>query len=328
MPENFGIIFRSRMLVYQFIHRWDVLTEARKARKGNKFWILDTEFWILPLMPLFDAHCHLQDERLFQHLDEAMQRATNAGIGGLMCCGNCEEDWPRLPGIVRRFPQVRLSFGLHPWYIGKRSEAWLHALKTHLTTTPSAVGEIGLAHALDKATFADQETVFLTQIHLANELQRPVTIHCRRAWGRMMELLDEKGWPAHGFVLHSYSGSCELVQPLVRRGAFFSFSGAITFDQNRKGREALITVPLDRLLIETDAPDLMPLLPPDAPFISGSQGPINEPVYLTEILKVAARIRNAPEQELAEITTRNAEELWGQLLGVNYFGFRNTIKLI
>ena len=265
-------------------------------------------------MPLFDAHCHLQDERLFPHLDDAMKRASTAGIASLMCCGSCEEDWPLLPDIARRFPQVHLSFGLHPWYIEKRSASWLNTLKTHLTTTLSAVGEIGLDHALDKATFADQETVFLTQIHLANELQRPVTIHCRRAWGRMMELLDEKGWPAHGFVLHSYSGSSELVQPLVRRGAFFSFSGAITFAQNRKGREALSIVPLDRLLIETDAPDLMPLLPADTPFITGTQGPINEPVYLTEILKVAARIRNVPGQELAEITTRNAEDFWDQRL--------------
>jgi TatD DNase family protein len=261
-------------------------------------------------MKLFDAHCHLQDARLLPHLDAAMLRASSAGITGLMCCGSCEADWSLLPDIARRFPQVRLSFGLHPWYIGERTAGWMDTLKTFLASTPSAVGEIGLDHALDKTTFADQEAVFLTQIHLANELERPVTIHCRRAWGRLMELLDEKGWPAFGFVLHSYSGSSELVQPLVRRGAFFSFSGAITFGRNIHGREAAAAVPQDRLLIETDAPDLTPNLPASTPFISGPRGLINEPIHLMEILKTAAVIRNVSDQELAEITTRNAENLW------------------
>lgn len=262
-------------------------------------------------MPLFDAHCHLQDERLFPHLDAAMKRATMAGITGLMCCGSCEEDWPLLPAISRRFPHVRLSFGLHPWYIGKRSEGWLDTLKAQLTATPSDVGEIGLDHALAKDTFADQEAVFLAQIHLADELKRPVTIHCRRAWGHMMELLDAKGWPAYGFVLHSYSGSPELVQPLVRRGAFFSFSGAITFEQNRKGREAVAAVPLDRLLLETDAPDLMPDQPQDAPAISSPDGkPVNEPAYLLVVAQAIANLRCLTMDEVAAITHKNATDLF------------------
>ncbi len=261
-------------------------------------------------MKLFDAHCHLQDERLFPHLEGALARASSTGVTGLMCCGTCEKDWLLLPNIAQRFPIVRLSYGLHPWYIGDRSELWLDSLKAHLANTSAAIGEIGLDHALDKSTFADQETVFLAQLHLADQLEQPVSIHCRRAWGRMMELLDEKGWPAHGFVFHSYSGSSELVSPLVRRGAYFSFSGAITFEQNLKGREALSEVPLDRLLIETDAPDLMPLRPIGIPFIPGPGGPINEPAHLTEVLKVAAKIKHIPEMELAKITHRNAEYLW------------------
>ena len=242
-------------------------------------------------MYLFDAHCHLQDARLAPHLDDAMRRAAQTGVTGLMCCGTSETDWPLLPGIARRFAGVHLSFGLHPWFVGDRSERWLDSLKTFLAGTPSAVGEIGLDHALDQATFADQETVLLAQIHLANELQRPVTLHCRRAWGRLLELLDEKGWPAHGFALHSYSGSAELFQPLTRRGAYFSFSGAITFEQNRKGREAVCAAPLERLLIETDAPNL-------------------PPAHLTEVLKAVAKIRGIQEQELAEATTKNARLLW------------------
>jgi TatD DNase family protein len=265
------------------------------------------------VMQLFDAHCHLQDKRLLPHLDTVMERADQAGVTGLMCCGSCEEDWTHLPGIARRFPKVHLSFGLHPWYSGGRSARWLDRLRESLTSTPSAVGEIGLDHALDKGTFPDQESVFLAQLHLANELRRPVTFHCRRAWGRLMELLDDNGWPASGFVIHSYSGPGELVEPLVRRGAYLSFSGAITFAHNRKGREAVTAVPLDCLLIETDAPDLIPAQA--TPLQDASGKPANEPAFLGRILTEVANLRGLPEGALADATRRNAEKLWGQDLG-------------
>jgi len=262
-------------------------------------------------MPLFDAHCHLQDARLFPYLGEAMKRASSVGIARLMCCGSCEEDWPLLSEIARRFPQVLLSFGLHPWYVGKCSAAWMDTLKNYLTSTPSAVGEIGLDHALDRTTFADQEAAFLAQLHLANELGCPVSLHCRRAWGRLMELLDAKGWPAHGFVLHSYSGSNELVTPLVRRGAFFSFSGAITFEHNFKGREAMATVPLDRLLIETDAPDLFPSQKPNTVELQNKDGnPVNEPANLLPVAQTVAQLRGLTIEEVASITFKNATDLW------------------
>lgn len=262
-------------------------------------------------MNLFDAHCHLQDERLTPYLDATMERAAKAGVTDLMCCGSREKDWPLLPGLARRFPGVQLSFGLHPWYAGSRSEGWLDALKACLEDTPSSVGEIGLDHALDKTTFTDQETVLLAQIHLANERHLPVTFHCRRAWGRLVELLDETGWPARRFVLHSYSGSVDLVQPLIRRGAFFSFSGAITFEQNRKGRDAVAAVPLDYLLIETDAPDLPPFLPPSVGRLLDSAGKaINEPAHLTAVLTAVAKIKGIPELELAKTTVSNAQSLW------------------
>lgn len=258
-------------------------------------------------MRLFDVHCHLQDDLLLPHLDAVMNRATGAGVGGLMCCGTEEADWDLLPDITRRFPGVRLSFGIHPWSVGERTSRWLDQLKDRLATYPASVGEIGLDHTLPSSTFADQESVFLAQIHLANELERPVSLHCRQAFGRLMDLLDTEGWPARGFVLHSYSGPSELVQPLAGRGAYFSFSGAITFDRNRKGREALVAVPADRLLLETDAPFLPPagLALPE----NGNK-PVNEPAFLVQALEVAARLRGTDQKLLAEQTWRNAMALF------------------
>ncbi len=266
-------------------------------------------------MPLFDAHCHLQDERLLPTLDAVMARASGAGVAELMCCGSSEADWPLLPEIARRFPGVRLSFGLHPWYVGSRTPNWLVILETALTSHPSAVGEIGLDHALDKSTFPDQEAVLLAQIQLANTLKRPVSLHCRRAWGRLIELLDEKGWPGFGFMIHSYSGSPELVDPLIRRGAYLSFSGAITFNQNVKGREAIATVPAERLLIETDSPDLAPNLPEKVPSRTAGERPVNEPENLPMIQAIASELKGLSPEKIAELTWKNAATLWNRRLG-------------
>ncbi len=259
-----------------------------------------------PLPRLFDAHCHLQDERLTPGLDAFMERAAAAGVSGFLCCGSRESDWEDVQRIARRFPGVHMAFGLHPWYARERTADWLRALRRRLGETPAAVGEIGLDHALAKDTFAAQEEVFLAQLSVAAELGRPVSVHCRRAWGRMMELLDTHGWPPNGILFHSYSGGRELVAPLARRGAFFSFSGAITHGNNIRGRDAVPAVPADRLLMETDAPDLMPALS-----AGGAPAPghgVNEPANLVHVANAIASLRNWSPSQTAALTTRNAEQ--------------------
>jgi TatD DNase family protein len=157
---------------------------------------------------------------------------------------------------------------------------------------------------------------------LATELERPVSVHCRRAWGRLMELLDDHGWPPRGVLLHSYSGGPGLVAALVHRGAWFSFSGAITHDKNLRGRDAVIAVPEDRLLVETDAPDLMPNLvaPPDASplvpevrhfFHRHHSDPINEPANLPIITAAIASLRKWTPDHATQITRQNAETFFG-----------------
>lgn len=256
----------------------------------------------------FDAHCHLQDERLTPHLDAVMNRAAQAGVTALMCCGTRENDWPAVAGIADRFAGVRISFGLHPSYAAGRSAAWLDTLSGFLKDHTAAIGEIGLDHALDRETFPIQEEVFLAQLTVAVELERPVSVHCRQAWGRMMELLDDHGWPPQGIVFHSYSGGPGLVTALVRRGAWFSFSGSITHDQNLRGRDAVVAVPEDRLLVETDAPDIMPTLPENKPhFRLLRHAPVNEPANLPAIGATIATLRNWTPEQTARITSANAE---------------------
>ena len=257
-------------------------------------------------MEIFDAHCHLQDERLTPGLDAMMVRATAAGVTGWLCCGSAEADWSAVLAVAVKFPTVRPALGLHPWYVSERTAGWLDRLRALLQEHPHAgVGEIGLDHALEHADLAAQERVFLEQFALSIELGRPASLHCRRAFGRLLELLPR--FPLHptGFVIHSYSGAAELIAPLVRFGAYFSFSGSITHSGNRRGHTALRAVPTERLLIETDAPDLPPV-------VAGQPvaGP-NEPANLIHVLHAAAGLRGVPEAELAAQTWANACRLFG-----------------
>ena len=265
----------------------------------------------------YDAHCHLQDERLRPYLPEVLERAERAGVTRMLCCGSAESDWPGVVELAQRHPGVRPAFGLHPWYAAEASPAWLDALRTLLEAAPTAaVGEIGLDHALAPATYPAQEQAFLAQIRLAAALHRPVSVHCRRAYGRLMELLDHHGWPPDGLVLHSYAGGKELVTPLARRGAFFSFSGAVTHDRNLRGREAVPAVPEDRLLIETDAPDLPAALPPEIAVLRGADGrPLSEPAHLVHVAATVAALRGLTPGAVAVLTHANAERVLGRRLG-------------
>lgn len=253
-------------------------------------------------MRLFDAHNHIQDERLFPELEQVMERARAAGVMRMAVKGCNEPDWPKVAEIVNRYSDTHMAFGLHPWFIGGCSPQWSHTLEELLTTYPQAsVGEIGIDHALEERTDDEQERVFLAQLAMVRKYCRPVTIHCRRAWGRLIELLDTFGELPRGMLIHCFGGSAEIVTELVRRGAYVSFSGSITRPNNRKAGPAIRAVPDERILIETDAPDILP---------STAEGELNEPANLRFVLAKAAELRGVSEESLAELTFRNAERFF------------------
>lgn len=257
-------------------------------------------------MQLFDAHCHLQDERLAPDLDAVMERAYRAGVTRFLCCGAAESDWDRVAGLSRQFKGMIPAFGLHPWYVKDRTARWLERLRDLLLTHPeAAVGEIGLDHALKEYSRTEQTEVFRDQIALAVELQRPVNLHCRRAWGALLEELRRCPTLPRGFMVHSYSGSTETLAPLLELGGYISFSGSITLSGNRRGHAAAQAVPLERLLIETDTPDI----PPVIDGVRRTDVP-NEPANLPLVAHRIARLRNLPMEQIAGETFYNAERLF------------------
>ena len=231
-----------------------------------------------------------------------MERASVAGVERMAVKGCCESDWPRVVDVINRYPSSCSAFGLHPWFIGGRSDQCFQTLEELLTTYPQAsVGEIGIDHALKERDDADQEYGFLKQLEIARKFKVPVSIHCRRAWGRLIELLDQFGKLQRGMLIHCFGGSSEIATELVKRGAYISFSGSITRPNTKKAGPAIRAVPADRLLIETDAPDILP---------TTAVGVLNEPANLRFVLAKAAELRGIPESDLAELTFRNAERFF------------------
>ena len=253
-------------------------------------------------MLLFDSHCHLQDERLNSAIGEVVDRALAAGVSRMLCCGSAESDWETVKALSTRYPAIVPGFGLHPWYVKQRSANWLGELEFLLANSPgAAVGEIGLDHARDERNDEEQAVVFLAQLRLARKLHRPVSIHCRKAWGEMVQILTTQCGLPDGGAVHSFSGSPAIIPQLQQLNVSLSFSGSITHDRNKRGRASSIAADDRFLLIETDSPDIAP---------AGMLGKANEPANLVVVAETAARLRGCPVETIAEITNRNAAELF------------------
>ncbi len=253
----------------------------------------------------FDAHCHLQDAKLLASLPHILERARRVKVSRFLCCGIKPSDWAIVRQLTQQHPEIIPSLGLHPWYLAERGDHWLDDLERLLLAGPAGVGEMGLDHALAGRSDAEQEEVLLVQLRLAKRLRRPISLHCRKAWGRLLALLADEGGAPDGGIIHSYSGPANLVGPLEQMGFYLSFSGAITCPNNKQGPRALVAVSAERLLIESDSPDMLP---------TGLTSTINEPANLPLIAATVARLRNVSTAALAEQTYINAERLLRPLL--------------
>ena len=263
---------------------------------------------------LYDAHNHLQDERLKPHLTAVMAAVQAEPIAKMVVNGSGEEDWPDVLALARKFPQVIPSFGCHPWYVKHRTPSWQATLSWHLDQIPSAIGEIGLDRWIKDHDDAQQEEVFIGQLHLAAERNLPVSIHCLQAWGRMLEILRAGPRPSCGFLLHSFGGPVEMVPALARLGAYFSLPGYFAHERKVRQRATFQKIPLDRLLIETDAPDQR--LPDERnhfPLQDAAGKPINHPANLRGVYEFAAELLSMPLEDLSAQIGKNFQRLFGPL---------------
>jgi len=263
---------------------------------------------------LFDAHNHLHDQRLIPSLQEIVPVMQEAGIARCVVNGTCEDDWPRVAELAEQFPDlVQPSFGLHPWKVPSRTSGWLEKLRGYLDQfEDSCLGECGLDRWIQEPDFEAQQEVFLAQLALATERNLPLSLHCLQAWGPLLACLRENPRPERGFLLHSYGGSTELVVELAPLGAHFSFSGHFLHPRKGKVRQAFRTMPADRLLLETDAPDMLP--PPahlEHPLTDAEGKALNHPANLRAVLAGMAETLDFRAEDLSKVLARNFRRFFG-----------------
>ena len=240
-------------------------------------------------MRYYDAHLHLQDPRLNDHQSQILAETKAKGIVECVVNGTGPCDWEQVSRLSNN-TVVRPAFGLHPWNVATAPDDWFEKLQTLLNTHDGAlVGEIGLDKWIKEPQFEKQLIAFEKQIKLAAALDLPPTIHCLKAWGPMLTLLEKNHHLLPGFLLHSYSGPTEMVDVFVEMGAYFSISGQFANPEKVKKLEPWKRVPIERILVETDAPDM---LPPENLRINhladSNEKPLNHPHNLGSIYKWAA----------------------------------------
>jgi len=264
-------------------------------------------------MVLFDAHNHLQDEWLAPNLPAILETLEGLGIGGAVVNGTIEGDWEAVARLGRERPWVVPSYGLHPWFIKERGPEWEKRLRARLDAG-GVIGEIGLDRWIEGYDFEDQQAVFRAQLRMAAERNIPATIHCLRAWGALWDILREDAVPECGFLIHAYGGPVEMVAPFAERGAYFSFNGYFLDQNRRKKLEAFREVPLERLLVETDAPAMQ--LPAELvryPLPKTTEGEtVNHPGNLAVAYEGLAELRGMAVEELAKQVEENFRRLFAR----------------
>lgn len=259
-----------------------------------------------------DSHNHLQDARLGDSapLVAAMR---GAGVGHCILNATRQSDWPAVEKLAAAEPDfISPAFGIHPWHAHTAGDGWLEKLRTLLLKHPRAsIGECGLDHWIPEPALAVQRPVFLSQLRLARELDRPLTIHCLKAWGALFDVFDEAPPPSR-FLMHSFNGSIETARRLLPHGAFFSFSGYFLHPRKSAVCEVFKQLPRERILLETDAPDM---LPPAEMINHPLVGNFNHPANLPAIGHALAKILNLPPAALADLTGKNARACFGKFPG-------------
>ncbi|WP_020589976.1 TatD family hydrolase [Desulfobacter curvatus] len=258
-----------------------------------------------------DVHTHLHDPRIIENTPDIVLRAQDAGLETIATCATMEENFGITVQLSEKFSSVVPCLGIHPWFLDTLSPDWAQNLGQWLEKIPAGVGETGLDF-MDKDADRDlQLEVFKTHLAFACDLNRPINIHIRKAWDAIVKILKHHGPLAAGGVIHSYSGSADLIPVLERFNLHISFSGSVTRPNAKKVGQALKAVSLDRIVFETDTPDIVPQFVLDA---HPGETPLNEPANVPEIVRVAAARRGMAFETLALHGYENSLNLFGPIL--------------
>ena len=258
---------------------------------------------------LIDSHCHLDASEFDADRDAVLARAQAAGVSAQIVPAIALAGFAKLRDLCMANPTLHPAYGLHPMYLAEHLPSHVDALRKWIESErPVAVGECGLDFFVEGLDPDTQRMYFLRQLELAREFDLPVIVHARRAVEEVIATIRRIGGPGSGLgqalrgVVHSYSGSAEQARQLWKLGFCLGIGGPLTYERARRLREIVARMPIEFLLLETDAPD-QPL--------SGHHGERNEPAQLPEVLAVVAALREENVDAIARATTLNARRLFG-----------------
>lgn len=250
---------------------------------------------------LVDSHCHLDFEGLRERLPELLQRMADAEVVEALCVAVQIEDWPGVAAIAEAHANIWASVGVHPDYPEciEPTVAQLVDLARHPKVL--AIGETGLDYFRLSGDLEWQRERFRVHIRAARQSGKPLIIHTRAAAEDTLRIMRDEGAGQVGGVMHCFTESLAVAERAIELGFHISFSGIVSFKNANDLREVARTIPLDRILVETDSPYLAP-----APF----RGKTNEPAFVRHVAQAVADARGLSLAEMAAATTRNYRRLF------------------
>ena len=250
---------------------------------------------------LFDTHAHMADRAFDEDREVLLARLPEQGIGLLMNPGCSLASSRDAVALAARYDYIYAAVGSHPDAADEVTPAVLDEYRMLCKQNPKvrAIGEIGLDYHYEDVPRQRQQEAFRAQMGLAAELTLPVIVHEREAHEDGMRIVEE--FPSVKGVFHCYSGSAEMAKWLVSRGWYIGFTGVLTFKNARKAVETAASIPLDRIVLETDCPYMSP-----EPF----RGRRNDPGRLYRMAEALAQIRDLPVEKIHEITMENGKRLY------------------
>ena len=245
---------------------------------------------------IFDSHAHYDDKKFEEIRDSLLENLPQHGVCGIISCGCDTESSKKALAFAEKYPYIYAAVGVHPENIGGGTALEIEGLAKHKKCV--AIGEIGLDYYWVSDNREEQKALFEEQLLLANRLRLPVIVHDRDAHADTLEIL--KKYRPKG-VVHSFSGSRDMAQEILKLGMYIGIGGVITFKNAKKLPEVVEILPEDRFLLETDAPYLTPV-----PY----RGKINHSAMIYFTAEKIAEIRNTSVEHILEVTKKNAEKLF------------------
>lgn len=251
-------------------------------------------------MRLVDTHCHLDDRAFDDDRDAVLERARDSGVEDIVVPAIDAANWVAVRMLCDTRSGVFAAYGLHPLCLGAHRPEHLDALRDWIgRERPVAVGECGLDYFVEGLDRDAQQAIFDTQLRIARDFDLPVIVHARRAVDAVIASLRRIGG-LRG-VVHSFSGSLQQAEQLWTLGFRLGLGGPVTYPRANRLRRLAVTMPIEHLVLETDAPDQ-----PGA----GHQGARNEPCHVLDVARTIAELRGVAVETIADATSRNARDLF------------------